>query len=102
MSAVWAFLYTLLLELPFICLWLKKLWKEALLIGFLINLFTWPLLQVVHSITNIHILLLEFIVGLIEGYCYYLFFRKPLWQSLLIGITVNLFSFFIGLFIFRV
>ncbi len=100
MITLLAFLLTLLIELPIICYWLKKNWKEALLIGFLVNLFTWPLLQVVYRITHAPILMLELIIGLVEGYCFYLFFKKPVWISLVVGILVNAISYTIGYFIF--
>jgi hypothetical protein len=43
------FLLTLLLELPIVLLFFKKQRKQVLLVGFLLNLFTWPLLHVLLS-----------------------------------------------------
>ena len=53
------FVLTLLLELPIVLLFFKGEWKFALLIGFLLNLFTWPLLHVLLFYTGIDINILE-------------------------------------------
>ena len=66
------FVLTLLLELPIVLLFFKGEWKFALLIGFLLNLFTWPLLHILLFYTGININILEIGVAITESIGYYL------------------------------
>ena len=52
MGIFYYFFLTLLIELPVIMVFFRKQWKEALLIGILVNAFTWPLLQLTLSFVN--------------------------------------------------
>ena len=72
---VWFYLIlTLILELPVVLLFFKKQWKYALLIGFLLNLLTWPSLHLLLEYTIIDINILEIGVVVTEGlgYCIYM------------------------------
>ncbi len=73
MGLYFYFLLTLIIELPFVTLYFRSQWKQALLIGFLLNLFTWPLLHVFLFETTINITVLEIVITITEGLGYYLF-----------------------------
>jgi len=95
------FFMTIFIELPAVVIWLWPDWKKALLIGFLLNLFTWPLLLTVYGLTKWNILLLEFVVVFIEGLGYTIFFKKKLIICLLMSLIANGLSYYAGLFIFN-
>ncbi|MEO7312196.1 MAG: hypothetical protein ABIX01_17465 [Chitinophagaceae bacterium] len=94
------FLLTLLIELPFVLFWLRKDWKEALLVGFLLNLLTWPTLVLLLSHTNININLLEIGVALVESTGYWVFFKRKWWHCFVAGFVVNGISYGIGVWLF--
>ena len=94
------FLLTLLLELPLILVWQRKQWGAALLVGFLLNLFTWPTLVILIQKTSWSIPVMEIGVALVEGFGYWLFFRNPWWQAIGMGILVNAISYGAGLLLF--
>lgn len=91
------FLLTLLIELPVILLLLQSKRKQVLMIAFLLNLFTWPLLHYIYFSSQANELLLEGAVFLAEGIGYQLFFRKGWKTSLLISLLANGLSYGIGL-----
>ena len=91
------FLITLIIELPLVILYFKNQWKQALITGFLLNLFTWPLLHIFLFETVINILLLETGVAIVEGIGYFLIMKSKWWQALLLSFFVNGLSFGIGI-----
>lgn len=93
------FLLTIAVELPIVVLWLRKEWKNALWIGLLLNLFTWPSLVTLISITNWNIPVMEIGVVLIEGWGYQLFFRRGWIISMSMSLLVNGISYGLGLLI---
>jgi hypothetical protein len=96
---VWKyFLLTIVIELPVIAVWLDREWKRSLKIGFLLNLFTWPLIMLLaREVGNIP--LLELGVAIVEGIGYQLFFRKGWVVSLLMSLLVNGLSYGISFYI---
>lgn len=90
------FVATLVIELPIVVLFFKKQWKFALLIGFLLNLFTWPVLHIVLFYTNININVLEFGVAITESLGYWLLMQCPVKKALVVGFTANAISYGIG------
>ena len=74
------FLLTLLIELPLVCWCFRKEWRQALLIGFLLNLFTWPLLHVLLYSTRVNLNILEAGVAVTEGIGY-LVFMECSWKK---------------------
>jgi len=94
------FLLTLLIEMPLVLLWLRKDWKEALLIGFLLNLFTWPLLVLLMWYTRIDLNLLEIGVALVESTGYWVFFKRKWWHCFVAGFVINGISYAIGVWLF--
>ena len=99
MQIYFYFLLTLLIEMPFVLFLLRKQWKEALVIGFLLNLFTWPTLVLLLSFTHINVNVLEIGVAVAEGFGYWLFFKRPFWISLAAGFIINGISYGLGLWL---
>jgi len=95
------FLVTLIIELPIACLFFKSQWKFALLIGFLLNLFTWPLLHILLFYTGININLLETGVAITESIGYYLLMQCSWKKALALGFLANAISYGIGLLLNR-
>jgi hypothetical protein len=93
------FLLTLIVELPIVVLYFRKRWKQALLIGFLLNLFTWPLLHVFLFETSVNVNLLEIAIAITEGVGYFLLMRCKWWKGLLLSFVVNGLSYGIGILI---
>jgi hypothetical protein len=93
------FLLTLIIELPVVLLFFKSQWKQALLVGFLLNLFTWPLLHLFLFETTININFLEIIIAVTEGVGYFLVMKCKLWKGLLLSFFVNGLSYGIGILI---
>lgn len=91
------FILTLVLELPVVCLFYKREWRSALLIGSLLNLFTWPLLHILLYYTNINIHLLETGVALVEGIGYAIFMKGKWTKAMLVSFLANGFSYGVGL-----
>jgi hypothetical protein len=91
------FVLTLVLELPIVLLFFKGEWKLALLIGFLLNLFTWPLLHILLFYTDIDINLLEIGVAITESIGYYLLLQCSWKKAIALGFTANAISYGIGL-----
>jgi hypothetical protein len=90
------FLLTLLLELPIVLLLFKPQWKQVLLVGFLLNLFTWPLLHVLLAETRLDINLLETGVALTEGLGYMMLLRCSWKKAFLTSLLVNGISYGFG------
>ncbi len=91
------FLSTLVLELPVVLLFFKKEWKYALLTGFLLNLFTWPLLHVLLFYTSINVNLLEIGVACTEGLGYFLLMKCRWTKAFGVAFLVNAFSYGVGI-----
>ncbi len=100
MEIFYYFLLTLLIELPIVVAFYRKQWKKALVIGLLLNAFTWPLLQLVLTqIDRQWIPLLEIAIALIEGIGFYIFLRGKITAALLISFIANGISYAAGFLI---
>ena len=96
--AIWYyFILTLVIELPIVCIFFRKRWKYALLIGFLLNLFTWPTLNILLYYAKWNINVLEIGVAIIEGIGYYLLMQCGWKKALVLGFMTNAISYGIGL-----
>jgi len=97
---VWTyFLLTLLVELPIVCTSFRQQWRQALLVGFLLNLFTWPLLHLIIFSCNIDINILEIGVAVTEALGYWLLLKCSFKKALLVSFLANGISYGIGLVI---
>jgi len=83
------FILTLLIELPIALLFFNREWKAALLIGFLLNLFTWPLLHIFLLNTGVDINILEIGVTITEAIGYKLLLRCNWKKACLVSIIAN-------------
>ncbi|GAB2826761.1 hypothetical protein [Ferruginibacter profundus] len=90
------FLLTLVIELPIVGVFFSKRWKYALLIGFLLNLFTWPSLNILLFYTHWNINVLEIGVAVTESAGYYLLMQCSWKKALLLGFIANAISYGIG------
>ena len=99
MSIYFYFLLTILIEMPVVLLFFKKQWKLALLIGILLNLFTWPLLHVFLYSTNINLNILELGVAITEGTGYWIFLKCGWKKAFAVSFLANGLSYGIGLLI---
>jgi hypothetical protein len=93
------FLLTLAIELPIVFLFFKKETKQALIAGFLLNLFTWPLLHVLLFYTAANLNVLELGVALTESIGYKLMMNCSWKKGILLGFIANAASYGIGLLI---
>jgi hypothetical protein len=94
------FLLTLAIELPIAFFIFRKEGKFALLICFLLNLFTWPLLHVIlfswdDAINKL--LLLELGIAIVESIGYKLLMKCDWQKALVAGFVANIASYGIGL-----
>lgn len=90
------FFYTILMELPITIIAYSKEWQKMLLVGFLLNLFSWPLLTLLYFQTDIHLLLLELGVVLVEAIGFRLFFNGSFLKAFLVSLLANSVSLFVG------
>ena len=92
-------LYTLLIELPIVLFAYRQIWKQALLIDILLNLFTWPLLSLLYFATHIPLLFLEIAVVITEAIGFIFFLEKNKAKAFLISFAANAASLFAGMII---
>ena len=93
------FFITLIIELPLVILYFRKQRKQALIVGFLLNLLTWPLLHIFLFETTLNIPLLEAGVAIVEGVGYFLLMKCNWWKGLVLSFFVNGLSYGIGILI---
>lgn len=91
------FLLTLVIELPIVFFFFKQEAKQALIAGFLLNLFTWPLLHVLLFYTAVNLNVLELGVAVTESIGYKLMMNCGWKKGILLGFIANAASFGIGL-----
>lgn len=97
MGVWWYFIATLIIELPIVFLFFRRDWKFALLIGSLLNLFTWPVLHILLFYTSIDINILEIGVAITESIGYYLLMQCRWKKALALGFTANAISYGVGI-----
>ena len=88
---------TLLIELPIVVVYFRRQWKLALIIGFFLNLLTWPLLHLLLIETNIKIYILEILVAIVEAAGYLIFMKCTRSQAIILSFIVNGMSYGAGL-----
>lgn len=93
------FFLTLLIELPLVFIFFRNQHKYALLVGFLLNLFTWPLLHILLFYTNIHIGILEFAVAATESIGFYIMLNCKWKKAIALAFLANILSYSLGLFL---
>jgi hypothetical protein len=96
MPLIYYFLLTLVLELPWVYLFFKKELPYAMVVAFLLNLFTWPLLHVLLHYTSININILELGVAATEGLGFWLLLGCRWQKAWGVAILANGFSYGVG------
>ncbi len=91
------FFLTLLIELPLVPVFFREERRYALLIGFLLNLFTWPLLHLFLFYTDIHIGILELAVAVTESIGYYIMLNGKWKKAIALAFLANILSYGLGL-----
>lgn len=91
------FFLTVFIELPIVFFFFRKEIKQALIAGFLLNLFTWPLLHVLLFYTNADLNVLELGVSITESSGYKLMMNCNWKKAILLGFIANAASYGTGL-----
>ncbi|MBS1512533.1 MAG: hypothetical protein JST86_16935 [Bacteroidetes bacterium] len=99
MNIWWYFVITLAIELPVIAVLFRKQLKNAMAAGFLLNLFTWPLLNILLYYTSANVNIMELGVAVTESIGYYVLLQCSFRKALLAGFLANLLSYGAGLII---
>jgi hypothetical protein len=92
-------LLTIAIEIPVYFIFDRKKIPFTVLILILANCFTWPILNIVYQTTNIHLLLLECGVTVVEAFIIYLFLGQQPIKALLISLLQNSITTFAGVWI---
>ena len=93
------FILTLILELPIVLLAYRRNTGKVLIVSFLLNLLTWPLITLLYNNTNIHLLILELFVFITEGVGFKIFFNGKWSKAMLVSFLANGFSLLVGFLI---
>jgi hypothetical protein len=102
MSPLLAFILTFAIELLVIKFFAKKRWMKTLLYVFLINLFTWPIANMLYGFfPSIEAAIaIEAGVILVESVLISLLFEIGYRKSLFVSAVANVISALVGLFVF--
>lgn len=92
-------LLTMLIEIPIYFLFVRQKIAFSVLILILANCFTWPILNILFHTTNMHLLILETGVTVVEAFIIYFLLVKNFRKALLISFVQNVVSTFIGVWI---
>jgi len=99
LEIIYFFLIGFILEFVVVYLFLKKDFLKVLGFVLLINLFTWPIANLLYGF-NWNVYLIEIGVVIVEGFLIMELFKIDSKKSLLISFVANLISFLIGLTFF--
>lgn len=91
------FFFTLFIELPLVFIFFRKDWGYALLTGFLLNLFTWPLLHISLFYTDVPLGILEFAVAVTESIGYRVMLNCKWKKAIILAFLANSISYGLGL-----
>lgn len=91
------FFLTLLIELPLVLVFFRDERRYAVLTGFLLNLFTWPLLHILIFYTDININILESGVAVTESIGYYIMLNCKWKKAVALAFLANILSYGFGL-----
>jgi len=101
MDLAFNLLLTLLVELPIIGFFFRKRKRKgALMVGLLVNLITWPLVNIIRLNTDWNLNMVEIGVVVIEGLAYWLFLGRNITKAVLITVLANGASFIITKFVY--
>ena len=90
---------TIAIEIPIYFLFDRKRILFSVFILVLANCFTWPIINILYQTTNIHLLILESGVTIVEAFIIYWFLEQKFSKALLISLVQNSFTTFLGIWI---
>lgn len=90
---------TIAIEIPIYFLFDRKRILYTVFILVLANCFTWPIINILYQITNIHLLILESGVTIAEAFIIYWFLEQKFSKALLISLVQNSVTTFLGIWI---
>jgi len=90
---------TIAIEIPIYFLFDRKRILYSVFILVLANCFTWPIINILYQTTNIHLLILESGVTIVEAFIIYGFLEQKFSKALLISLVQNSFTTFLGIWI---
>jgi hypothetical protein len=101
MDLAFNFLLILLLELPIVGFFFRrKKRNNAILTGFIINIITWPIVNVIRLNTDWNLNMVEIGVVVIEGAAYWFILECTWRKAFLMSIVANAVSFLITKFVY--
>ena len=90
---------TIAIEIPIYFLFDRKRIVFSVFILVLANCFTWPIINILYQTTNIHLLILESGVTIVEAFIIYWFLEQKFSKALLISLVQNSVTTFLGIWI---
>ena len=90
---------TIAIEIPIYFLFDRKRILYSVFILVLANCFTWPIINLLYQTTNIHLLILESGVTIVEAFIIYWFLEQKFSKALLISLVQNSVTTFLGIWI---
>ncbi|MCC6584373.1 MAG: hypothetical protein IT271_11780 [Chitinophagales bacterium] len=90
---------TIAIEIPIYFLFDRKRIVFSVFILVLANCFTWPIINLLYQTTNIHLLILESGVTIVEAFIIYWFLEQKFSKALLISLVQNAVTTFLGIWI---
>ncbi len=95
----WYLLLTMVIEIPVYFLFDRRTIFYTIFILILANCLTWPIMNILYQHTQIHLLVLETGVTLVEAFIIYTFLDQPKIKALLISLIQNTITTMIGVWI---
>ncbi len=100
MDLAFNLLLTLLVELPIIAFFFRKRKrKAALLVGLLVNLITWPIVNIIRLNTDWSLDMVEIGVVIVDGLAYWFFLGRNISKAVFITVLANAASYLITKFV---
>ncbi|MBK9792050.1 MAG: hypothetical protein IPP60_02855 [Sphingobacteriales bacterium] len=90
---------TIAIEIPIYFLFDRKRILYSVFILVLANCFTWPIINILYQTTNIHLLIFESGVTIVEAFIIYWFLEQKFSKALLISLVQNSVTTFLGIWI---
>ncbi|MES1224851.1 MAG: hypothetical protein ABUT20_55695 [Bacteroidota bacterium] len=99
---IFSILITIAVELIVISFFYKRKGRQyAVLIAFILNIFTWPIVHMLIYTTSIDVYLLMAGATIVEAFGYWLFLRCNFFKGCIMSVVANALSYSIILFIFK-
>ena len=90
---------TIAIEIPIYFLFDRKRIVFSVFILVLANCFTWPIINLLYQTTNIHLLIFESGVTIVEAFIIYWFLEQKFSKAFFISLVQNSVTTFLGIWI---